>query len=60
MKRNVKMVPLSQLRCWNCMLLHKNFGEGKHSCPQNTFNDFELLPEDFACKCARYEPITVK
>ena len=59
MKNNVIMVHVWQLRCWHCQLLKKNFGEGKHSCPQNTFKDSELFPTYFGQKCGRYEPIKV-
>lgn len=53
-KRETRMVHLSQLRCWNCPSLTKNFGSGSHSCPRNVFRDGELFPEFFASKCSLY------
>jgi lipid A disaccharide synthetase len=52
-----KMVHVWQLRCWNCMLLKKDFAKNTHSCLQNVFKDSELYPEFFAEKCGKFEPI---
>jgi hypothetical protein len=51
-----RMVHVWQLRCWNCQLLHKEWGKGTHCCPQNTFSDGELYPSFFGEKCGRFEP----
>lgn len=51
----MKLVHVWGLRCWNCQLLHKDFAQGTHSCPQNVFKDDELFPQDFRVKCSRFE-----
>jgi hypothetical protein len=54
---NDKMVHVWQLKCWNCMLLHKDFAQNTHTCPQNVFRDSELYREYFGCKCSMFESI---
>jgi hypothetical protein len=53
-RTQVRMVHISELRCWKCMLLQKDFAKATHSCPRNVFKDTELYPDFFAEKCSLF------
>jgi len=50
------LVPVQNLRCWGCKLLHKNEKRGVYCCPQNAFYDADRFLPDFACRCEKYIP----